>query len=257
MEMISSRPNSAVKDAVRLKDRAERESSGRFFCEGVHLAEEFLRFGKPVERVFATPDAYEKNGALLDSFSDRLTLVTPEVYSKLSDERAPQGIFIVAPYLDNVSDSSVKIKKRNVILDSVRDPGNVGTVLRTAAAFGIDRVILGGCADVYSSKTVRASMGALFCVDIVVTDDLAREVSAITDAGCGVYAAMLSGDAQILSCGSLPDDFSVVIGNEGSGVSDRIAALCTGYIRIPQSTCAESLNAAVAASVFMWEMRKR
>ena len=100
-------------------------------------------------------------------------------------------------------------------------------------------------------------MGALFCVDIVVTDDLAREVSAITDAGCGVYAAMLSGDAQILSCGSLPDDFSVVIGNEGSGVSDRIAALCTGYIRIPQARARKALMPRSPRPSLCGEMRKR
>ena len=146
---------------------------------------------------------------------------------------------------------------RCILLDGVRDPGNVGTVIRTAAALGVERVVLSrDCADVLACKTVRASMGAVLCANILLTADLAAEARAIIKSGGAVYAAMLSGDAVTLSADSLPADFSVVIGNEGQGVRPDVAAVCTGCVRIPQTDRAESLNAAVAAAIFMWEMRK-
>lgn len=257
MERITSRTNETVKAVVRLRERAERARRRLFFCEGVHLAEEFLRHGRPVERVFATDAALESHGALLAGFGDRVTLVTPEVYGKLSEEKAPQGILLVAPWPENVSGRKPSAKRRSILLDGVRDPGNVGTVIRTAAALGIGRVVLSrDCADVLACKTVRASMGAVLCTDILLADDLAAEVRAVAAAGGAVYAAMLSEGAADLSAGGLPADFSVVIGNEGQGVRPDVAAACTGCLRIPQTDRAESLNAAVAAAIFMWEMRK-
>ena len=164
MERITSRTNETVKAVVRLRERAERARRRLFFCEGVHLAEEFLRQGRPVERVFATDAALESHGALLAGFGDRVTLVTPEVYGKLSEEKAPQGILLVAPWPENVSGRKPSAKRRRILLDGVRDPGNVGTVIRTAAALGIGRVVLSrDCADVLACKTVRASMGAVLC----------------------------------------------------------------------------------------------
>ena len=112
------------------------------------------------------------------------------------------------------------------------------------------------CADVLACKTVRASMGAVLCTDILLADDLAAEVRAVAASGGAVFAAMLSEGAADLSAGGLPADFSVVIGNEGQGVRPDVAAACTGCLRIPQTDRAESLNAAVAAAIFMWEMRK-
>ena len=157
MERITSRTNETVKAVVRLRERAERARRRLFFCEGVHLAEEFLRHGRPVERVFATDAALESHGALLAGFGDRVTLVTPEVYGKLSEEKAPQGILLVAPWPENVSGRKPSAKRRSILLDGVRDPGNVGTVIRTAAALGIGRVVLSrDCADVLACKTVRA-----------------------------------------------------------------------------------------------------
>ena len=118
----------------------------------------------------------------------------------------------------------------------MRDPGNVGTVIRTAAALGVERVVLSrDCADVLACKTVRASMGAVLCADILLTADLAAEVCAIIKSGGAVYAAMLSGDAVTLSADSLPADFSVVIGNEGQGVRP---GRCRGMHRL----CAHSAD---------------
>lgn len=256
-ERITSRANETVKAVVRLRERAERERRRLFFCEGVHLAEEFLRHNRPVERVFVTDAALKAHGALLSKLGCQVTPVTPEVYAKLSGEKAPQGLLLVAPYPENISEHKPSVKRRCILLDGVRDPGNVGTVIRTAAALGVERVVLSrDCADVLACKTVRASMGAVLCADILLAADLSAEARAIIKSDGAVYAAMLSGDAVTLSADSLPADFSVVIGNEGQGVRPDVAAVCTGCIRIPQTDRAESLNAAVAAAIFMWEMRK-
>lgn len=126
----------------------------------MHLAEEFLRHNRPVERVFVTDAALKAHGALLSKLGCQVTPVTPEVYAKLSEEKAPQGLLLVAPYPENISEHKPSVKCRCILLDGVRDPGNVGTVIRTAAALGVERVVLSrDCADVLACKTVRASMG--------------------------------------------------------------------------------------------------
>ena len=148
-ERITSRANETVKAVVRLRERAERERRRLFFCEGVHLAEEFLRHNRPVERVFVTDAALKAHGALLSKLGCQVTPVTPEVYAKLSEEKAPQGLLLVAPYPENISEHKPSVKRRCILLDGVRDPGNVGTVIRTAAALGVERVVLSrDCADV-------------------------------------------------------------------------------------------------------------
>lgn len=143
--------------------------------------------------------------------------------------------------------------RRVMVLENVQDPGNVGTVLRTADAFGIDLVALcGACADPYNPKTVRATMGAIFRQPVVKTtvSGLERVLG-----GLPLYGAALSPEAVDIRC--LPSaPVAVAVGNEGKGLSPELLALCRGQTVIPMRPCAESLNAAVAASVVMWEMTR-
>ena len=148
MERITSRTNETVKAVVRLRERAERARRRLFFCEGVHLAEEFLRHGRPVERVFATDAALESHGALLAGFGDRVTLVTPEVYGKLSEEKAPQGILLVAPWPENVSGRKPSAKRRSILLDGLAKidgircnrPNGAFYVFADISSFGLSSV---------------------------------------------------------------------------------------------------------------------
>lgn len=142
-----------------------------------------------------------------------------------------------------------------MLCESLRDPGNVGTVIRTAYAFGIDLLILSGdCADLYNAKTLRGSMGTLFSQRILRTDDLADTITLLQSKGRRVYAAALDENALQLGSFAFDKRDCAVIGNEGHGLSPRVLQVCSEKVYIPMAGDAESLNASVAASVLMWEM---
>ena len=256
MERITSRTNETVKAVVRLRERAERARRRLFFCEGVHLAEEFLRHGRPVERVFATDAALESHGALLAGFGDRVTLVTPEVYGKLSEEKAPQGILLVAPWPENVSGRKPSAKRRSILLDGVRDPGNVGTVIRTAAALGIGRVVLSrDCADVLACKTVRASMGAAFSLNVRHFDSFEQYRAQYPLRR--LFPFMLTGAVPLDEAVQKVDGpFSLVFGNEASGLPDEFAQIGLSTL-IPHSQQIDSLNLAIAAGIGMYAFTRK
>ncbi|MBQ0102221.1 MAG: RNA methyltransferase [Firmicutes bacterium] len=145
--------------------------------------------------------------------------------------------------------------KPKLILSSLRDPGNVGTVIRTANAFGIGELILSDdCADIYNPRTVRAAMGALFRQRISVVSDLCQCVENLKASGRKVYAAMLDRDAVSLSSLHCDAGTCFIVGNEGHGISEEVLAASSGSVFIPMEKDTESLNAATAASVFMWKL---
>ena len=144
---------------------------------------------------------------------------------------------------------------RVLLCESLRDPGNVGTVIRTAFAFGIDWLILSGdCADLYNPKVLRGAMGTLFSQRILRVDDLAGAVTLMRQQGRHVYAAALDDSAMQLGSFAFGKADSAVIGNEGHGLSEGVLRACDASVYIPMAGDAESLNASVAASVLMWEM---
>ena len=256
MQLITSRTNARIKEAAFLAERRERETRRRFYFEGVHLLEEYLKSGKTPVSLFVTPSAYERHAALLEKLEDRITLVDDNVYARLSEERAPQGIFCVAEYLDNIKEN-VPLPGGSVILESVRDAGNLGGIIRTAASLGVNCVALSrDCADIYSSKTVRASMGALFSGDIVIIDDVLAAVKQIRSQSRRVFAACLYGDTETLGSFEIKKGDSFVFGNEGAGISAPVAEECDLRVIIPMSGRTESLNVAAASAVIMWEMVK-
>ena len=147
--------------------------------------------------------------------------------------------------------------ERIVLLESVRDPSNVGAIIRSAAALGIDRIIMSAdCADVYHSRAVRASMGTIFNQRIDRVEDLPEVIRGLCGAGRRVFAAALDRDALTLGTFNVEAGDCVVIGNEGHGITEQAKAACTHSVIIPMSERAESFNAAVAASLLMWELSK-
>ena len=147
--------------------------------------------------------------------------------------------------------------ERLVLIESVRDPSNVGAIIRSASALGVDRLIMSAdCADVYHPRAVRASMGTLFDQRIDRVPSLAEAIEAIRQSGRRVFAAALREDAAILGELPLASGDCVVIGNEGHGLSGEVLDACDGCVIIPMTERAESLNAAVAASLLMWEFAK-
>ena len=239
MEPIRSRQNELVKKFVALgADAAARQAAGEFLCAGQTLLDEAIAAGAEIGCVLA---AEELPGL-------PVRLVTPEILKAVSPlQNSPGPVFTVRMRPIPPAETL----RRVIVLENVQDPGNVGTVLRTAAAFGMDMAVLcGACADPWNPKTVRASMGAIFRQSVVKTDVEGLEGVL---RGLPLYGAALApGGADVRSLPAGP--LAVAVGNEGKGLTQELLNKCAGTVRIPMLPGTESLNAGVAAAVAMWEM---
>ena len=249
MERLTSRKSAVIRAFRDLaRSSAAREEKGLFLCDGQKLLQEALRSGVSVETVLWK----ENRTANLPPFQQE-ALLPADLFDYVSPmSNSPGPLFSVrmpsAPDLYKV--------RRVLALEELQDPGNVGTVLRTADAFGVDLVVLlEGCADLYAPKTVRASMGAVFR-QAAVRMDAEAFVSFCREKNLPLWGAALTDTARDLR--SVPlDPAAVLIGSEGHGLSRELLRACDGEIIIPMSGEAESLNAAVAAAIVMWEMQRR
>lgn len=252
-EYLSSKSNEKIKTVRKLTEKKHRTDFGGFVIEGHKLVSEYVeKRGAPLW-IFVTEEASQKyRDLLLRSGCHSVFTVTDDLYGYISGEKAPQGIMAVCP----IPPFAGKVKSGNVIiLESLRDAGNLGTVIRTAAAFGIPNVLMSDdCADLYNPKTLRGAMGAAFGANIAVSHDLADSIRQLKAEGRAVYAAMPSGEAYDVRELCFGSDDCIVVGNEGNGITPRIAAECSGLVTIPMSAGTESLNASVAASILMWEL---
>ena len=248
METITSRSNPLCTHLRKLaSDRAYRRKCGEFLCDSPKLLEEALLHGGDLRTVVCTEDA------ALPPIPARVRLVSvpADVMKSVSPAQAPQGVLAVcamrAPALPEMLPG-----KRYVVLDGVQDPGNVGTILRTADAFRADGMFLvNGCADLYNPKTVRATMGAVFRCP-VWNCDIPNLRRLLTNSGLPLYGAALRADT--VDARTL--DYSrcaIAIGSEGKGLSQALLAVCDQTVLIPMSDHCESLNAAMAATVLLWE----
>jgi TrmH family RNA methyltransferase len=270
-EIIRSKQNRIVVDTAKLLDRKAREKAKLFRFDGVKLFEEAVQKGVSVKRILLCESRLEALSATLESYDKLLenipvSVLSEDVFSKISDEQSPEGIVCVAEFPENycradesgfrkcAADKSVRI----MALESVRDPGNIGTIIRSAAAFGIDALAISrDCADVFNPKTVRGAMGALFKMKIFVFDDLVDAINVLKSSGRRVYAAALDKNAVRLDEAEFESFDTAVIGNEGHGLSEKAINACTQSLFIPMEEGSESLNAAIAASVIMWSMYAR
>lgn len=227
------------------------------------MLEEAVRSGMDPVRIFVR-DGCDKGKELALSTEAEVFCVSEAVYDKLTDEKAPQGVLTVCGFPKGIltacgtelQKAAEGVKGNILLLDSLQDCGNVGTILRTAGALDVTVMLCGDCADVFSPKTVRASMGALFFSNVLVCPDTVDAVTALRNAGRRVFAAALSDKGEVLGrLDILPTD-CFVIGNEGNGVGAETIAACTGTVMIPMTHRVESLNAASAATVLMWEARR-
>ena len=272
LEVITSRNNPLVKLVASLKDKKGRENEKSFIAEGEKLTIEALCEGLPVSYVFISESKYEglKDRILphLEKSADKnikAVVLSDSAFEKISTEISPQGVISVIKYLDFFSNIDIIYKKeyflheheRAIILNSVRDPGNLGSVIRSCVAFGVERIILtGDCADVYNPKVVRSAMGSLFRVRITIVQNACVLVDKLKEDGRRIFAAELRDSAiSVRDASILPTDV-IVIGNEGHGIDPEISKRCTASVYLPISKNTESLNASVAAAIFMWEQNK-
>ena len=246
MEIISSRKNDWIRHLRALSSDGEyRRASGEYVCDGMKLLGEAQSSGALVRSIL-----WKEKPGTLEGFSGRQAVAPADLFDYVSPmKNSPGPLFTVAiPGCGKPGPLN-----RVLILENVQDPGNVGTVIRTANAFRADAVILcGDCADLYHPKTVRATMGAIFRQK-VLSMDLEPMVLLLREMGLPLYGAALAEDARDLRTLSL-NPAAVAVGSEGNGLSSELLALCDGKIIIPMDPSSESLNAAVAASVILWEM---
>ena len=271
-EIITSRNNQLVKWVSSLADKKNRKESGYFMAEGVKLTREAFEAGLPVDYCIVSEAQKNTANELLAPFKNdnkyekcRVITVSEGVFEKISTEKAPQGVISVIKHLDFFRDLDIiykeefflKPEEKAIFLFSVRDPSNLGAVIRSSVAFGTDHVILSSdCADVYNPKTVRSAMGSLFRVKITSVKDVPSFINAAAANSRRVFAAELSEGAKSLNEIGLKGSDIVMIGNEGHGIDGAISSLCDGSVYIPISKKTESLNASVAAAIFMWEQSK-
>ncbi len=248
MEKITSRQNPLAVQIRKLNaSRSFRRDQGLFTGEGPKLLAEALKSGAVVTAVVSSEGTQVPcpEGA-------RRVEVPPDLLGSLCDTRTPQGVLFLCKTWDTAPPKKLP-GERYLVLDGLQDPGNVGTVWRTADALGADGILLvNGCADPFSPKTVRATMGACFRLPAceLAAEDLP---GLLARSNLPLYAAALGGDTadvrelDLRRC-------AVVIGSEGRGVSPQVLAMCERTLKIPMRSRCESLNAAAAAAVVLWEM---
>ena len=270
-EIITTRQNKSVSLAVSLENRKMREKEGLFRFDGGKLFFEALHGGVGIDRILLRQSEAQKWLALAKAHGAALAdtavlILADDLFDRISTERAPEGILTIAerPSIHaRVGEESRCLTKRIaadkdkriLLLESVRDTGNVGTILRSASAFGFDLVVLSeDCADLLNPKTVRGAMGALFRQPTATFADMTEAISLLRAGGRRVFGAALDRRATALGRAVLENGDCVVIGNEGHGLSERTLAACSDTLFIPMESGSESLNAAIAASVIMWSM---
>ena len=248
LEYITSLKNPKITTWKSLKDRKGRRETGCFLVEGRKMVEEALASAFPVEAVLVDAD----RAAEFTLLAHIPTFTMPaHVLAAVCDTKTPQGIAAVVRMADIPLNGA-----RLVAMDGVQDPGNVGTIIRTADAAGFDGVILSSqCADVFSPKVLRATMGSVFRMGIRVTDDLPGLLARLVQEGASVLSSQLDGE-PFYQRSPLNERFVLVIGSEGNGVTDEVKAVATHKVKLPMRGGAESLNAAVAAGIMMYELTR-
>ncbi len=275
MNIITSRQNPTVKGICALAEKKRRYEEGLFRFDGVKLFSEALQANLSISRVVLSENAKAEARLAVESAvaegkleDTRVLLVSQSVFEKVSEEHSPEGIVTVARFPNDkhrrlsheeAEGYSLPESDRIIIAQSVRDAGNLGTLVRTSEALGLHRlVITEDCADLYNSKTVRAAMGGLFKlkIDILPKDSLAYAIRSLRSGGRHIYAAALHRDALTIGEFKLCSGDAFVIGNEGHGLDEAVIEVCDGCALIPMREGSESLNAAVAAAICIWETVK-
>lgn len=274
MKRITSRNNPETIFIASLQTKKGREGSGLFLAEGEKLFREAAskRNGSSIDRICLMESASDRYLPLVSDllgeefiFSDKTVVLSDPAFEKITSEKSPQGVISVLKSID-FSEKYIKIDKKGfgvfdrsriLALFDVRDPGNLGAIVRSAVAFGVTDIVLSSdCVEFTNPKVVRAAMGGIFSVRFHIVNDFGSFVTAARNAGRRVFAAELREGAKPIDVIGLTRDDIIVIGNEGQGIPFELSALCDESLFIPISSASESLNAAVAASLFLWEQSK-
>ncbi len=252
--MLTSLQNPLVKQMKKLHRAKERREQQLFLLEGTHLVEEATSVGIALETVCFTEAWQEKHSALLNRIrAQRIEVVSPEVVKAIATTVEPDGIVATA---SRFHIESLSFKDFGLILETIQDPGNLGTIIRTAAAAGLEGLLLSeNCVDLDHPKVLRASAGQWFRLPMAVTD-LKQAILESQNAGMQVIATIPTAQRTYWEV-----DFSkpslIVMGNEGAGLSEELMALADLQVTIPLSPEVESLNVAIATALILYEAKRQ
>ena len=261
MEIIS-KDNPLIGEIRQLISQAKyRKKVGRFVIEGVRLCEDAVRSDVPIATFVYTEkarEAYPTVWAAVDAAAARSVCVADRLAALVSDTQSPQGFFAVCEQTAlPFSLDRVRRGGRYLALENIQDPSNMGTMIRTAEAFGLDGLLLSGdCCDVTSPKVVRGSMGGVFRLPTMVCDSFADALQSLGKAGISLYACVPDRSADPIQSVDFSAGGIALIGNEANGMTSHAKSVCDRLLTIPMPGRAESLNAAVAAAIVMWEMSR-
>lgn len=253
--MISSTSNSRIKNIVQLKKSAKaRKEQECFLVEGPRMFFEVPK--EQLMEVYVTEAFEKKYTKELEGY--RYEVISESVCKHISDTKTPQGVTALVRQNRLTFEELMRIKENPlfVVLENLQDPGNLGTILRTAEGAGVTGIIMNReTVDPYNPKVIRSTMGTIFRVPFVIVDDLERTLRDLHEAGVATYAAHLGGSSFY------EQDYSVgtafLIGNEGNGLSDAITSVAEHKIKIPMKGKVESLNAAIATTVLVYEAQRQ
>lgn len=247
---ITSSSNNKCKYIKSLAQKKAREKSGEYTIEGIKSVRDAINSGRAITALYVSFSFYDKEAF---DYPDNVQLykVADGVFEKMCDTKAPQGILAAVKMSEN--DFDVDLSKAYIYCDNLNDPGNLGTIIRTADAAGFDGVLLSqGCADLYSPKTVRSSMGSFFNMK-VMKNVTKEQLAGYKEKGFQLIGGALSENTVDYRSADMTKPTIIVIGNEANGISDEVMEMCT-CVKIPIFGKAESLNAGVAAAILMYEL---
>lgn len=258
--MISSASNQQIKELVRLQKNARyRKREGCFAAEGIKLVREACSYGK-LKRLYISETFWEEQKERLEEefASVIIEVVTEPVFRQIADTITPQGILGLVQMpeysLEKILNDD---RKLFLLLDNLRDPGNLGTIIRTAEGAGMSGILLNReCVDIFNPKVVRSTMGAIFRVPFLYVDTLEELIPRMKQEQIAVYGTWMEGSCVYDSVDYCRPS-AIVIGNEANGISHSVMEQLSGRIRIPMEGHLESLNAAVAAAVVMYEAARQ
>lgn len=258
---VTSRSNPQVRrldDLLRRKKA--REESRLLALEGRRLVLDAWAAGLAPQTLYLTPEAWQKAFAELEPLrraAGEVVWLEASLAARIGDTQAPQGVFALCPQPPTLIDTlTIRADGRYLLLHQVRDPGNLGSILRTAAALGADGAFLCDCAEVFSPKVLRASMGGLWRLPIALVNSLDPILDRLQQAGVATFAAALregaKGPGALASVGGR----AVLIGNEGDGLPEHLINACSHVVMLPMKSGSDSLGASMAAGILLWEMLK-
>lgn len=259
MNYIQSSQNNTIKEIKALHLKKNRDEQGLYFVEGIRFVSDAIDNGQIIVKVVVSDKLESLNGG--KKLIERVTavckdcsLISEKLFKEISDTQTPQGILAVLKKKDFIFETVLEQGSSVVILDGLQDPGNVGTIIRTADAADISAVILTkGCVDLFSPKVLRSTMGSIFHMPIFEGLYIEKTIGLLKKSGYRVIASHLDGRNNYYD-EDLTGKSAIIVGNEANGISDETAEIADRLVKIPMPGRAESLNASVAASIMIYEI---